>query len=320
MAKQPRILAGKTAAVTGAARGIGRATAQALLSQGMKVAIGDVDEQAARRTAEELGASAVALPLDVTDRSSFGAFLDAAEERNGPLDVLVNNAGIMQIGRFIDEDDLTARRMIDINLHGVILGCKLALERMIPRDRGHIVNISSQAGKFGAPGGATYSATKHAVVGLTEAIRGELRLMGAHIDVSYVMPFVVNTELGSGLGQARGMSNLEPSDVAESIVEALQTGLVDVWVPKSAKRTNVLGAVLPRALSEGMARAMRADRVLAGADLGRRRDYELRASRSEPGLEPAPEPQQIAADTTASPPDSGVAPAVPPPLEPEQRI
>jgi hypothetical protein len=134
------------------------------------------------------------------------------------------------------------------------------------------------------------------------------------------MPFVVNTELGSGLGQARGMSNLEPSDVAESIVEALQTGLVDVWVPKSAKRTNVLGAVLPRALSEGMARAMRADRVLAGADLGRRRDYELRASRSEPGLEPAPEPQQIAADTTASPPDSGVAPAVPPPLEPEQRI
>jgi NADP-dependent 3-hydroxy acid dehydrogenase YdfG len=294
MAKQPRILAGQTAAITGAARGIGRATARALMSQGMKVAIGDLDEQAARRTAEELGASAIALPLDVTDRASFAAFLDGAEQRLGQLDVLVNNAGIMQLGRFIDEDDLTARRMIDINLHGVILGCKLALERMIPRDRGHIVNISSQAGKFGAPGGATYSATKHAVVGLTEAIRGELRLMGAHIDVSYVMPFVVNTELGSGLGQARGMSNLEPSDVAEAIVEALQTGLVDVWVPKSAKRTNVLGAVLPRTLSEGMARAMKADRVLAGADLNRRRDYELRASRSEPGLEPAVEPVQIA--------------------------
>ena len=136
--------------------------------------------------------------------------------------MLVNNAGIMQVGRFIDEDDLTARRMVDINLHGVILGMKLALARMIPRDRGHIVNISSQAGKFGAPGGATYSATKHAVVGLTEAVRGELRLMGAHIDVSYVMPFVVNTELGSGLGEARGMSNLEPADVADAIVDALQ--------------------------------------------------------------------------------------------------
>jgi NADP-dependent 3-hydroxy acid dehydrogenase YdfG len=298
MAKQPRILAGDTAAITGAARGIGRATAEAFLRQGMKVAIGDVDFAAAQKTASELGPAAIALPLDVTDRDSFGAFLDAAEERFGALDVLVNNAGIMQVGRFIDEDDLTARRMVDINIHGVILGMKLALARMIPRDRGHIVNISSQAGKFGAPGGATYSATKHAVVGLTEAIRGELRLMGAHIDVSYVMPFVVNTELGSGLGEARGMSNLEPADVAEAIVDALQHGIVDVWVPKSAKRTNVLGAVLPRSLSEGMARAMKADRVLAGADLNRRRDYELRASRSEPGLEPVlepvPEPAQIA--------------------------
>ena len=295
MAKQPRILAGQTVAITGGARGIGRATAQALMRQGMKVAIGDLDEALAARTAEELGPSAVALGLDVTDRESFAAFLDGVEQRFGqPLDVLVNNAGIMQIGRFIDEDDLTARRMVDINLHGVILGCKLALDRMIPRDRGHIVNISSQAGKFGAPGGATYSATKHAVVGLTEAIRGELHLMGAHVDVSYVMPFVVNTELGSGLGAARGMTNLEPSDVAEAIVEALQTGRVDVWVPKSAKRTNVLGAVLPRSLSEGMARAMKADRVLAGADLGRRRDYELRASRSEPALEGASGPAQIA--------------------------
>jgi NADP-dependent 3-hydroxy acid dehydrogenase YdfG len=303
MAKQPRILAGETAAITGAARGIGRATAEAFLRQGMKVAIGDVDIEAARQTASELGASTVALPLDVTDRASFTAFLDGAEEQLGPIDVLVNNAGIMQIGRFIDEDDLTARRMVDINIHGVILGTKLALARMIPRDRGHIVNISSQAGKYGSPGGATYSATKHAVVGLTEAVRGELHLMGAHIDVSYVMPFVVNTELGSGLGAARGMSNLEPKDVAEAIVEALQLGIVDVWVPKSAKRTNTLGAGLPRALSEGMARALKADRVLAGADIDRRRDYELRAARSEPGLEPAPAQPQLAeasAEKTAS--------------------
>ena len=304
MAKQPRILAGETAAITGAARGIGRATAEAFLRSGMRVAIGDVDLEAARQTADELGPSAVALPLDVTDRASFTAFLDRAEEQFGAVDVLVNNAGIMQVGRFIDEDDLTARRMVDINLHGVILGMKIALERMIPRDRGHIVNISSQAGKFGAPGGATYSATKHAVVGLTEAVRGELHLLGAHIDLSYVMPFVVNTELGSGLGEARGMKNLEPREVAEAIVEALQFGIVDVWVPKSAKRTNMLGAVLPRSLSEGMARAMKADRVLAGADLDTRRSYELRAARSEPGLEPAPEQPQLT-QSAAEPVSSG---------------
>jgi short-subunit dehydrogenase len=293
MAKQPRILAGQTAAITGAARGIGKATAQALLRQGMKVAIGDLDLAAAQQTASELGASTVALPLDVTERDSFSAFLDRAEEQLGPIDVLVNNAGIMQIGRFIDEDDLTARRMIDINLHGVILGTKLALERMVPRDRGHIVNISSQAGKFGAPGGATYSATKHAVVGLTEAVRGELHLMKANIDVSYVMPFVVNTELGSGLGEARGLKSLQPTDVADAIVDALQHGIVDVWVPKSAKRTNTLGTLLPRRLSEGMARAMKADQVLAGADASIRRGYELRASHSEPGLEAPSETPQL---------------------------
>jgi short-subunit dehydrogenase len=297
MAKQSRILAGEVAAITGGARGIGRATAKTLLRQGMKVAIGDLDEQAASATAAELGAAAIALPLDVTDRGSFSAFLDEAERQLGPLDVLINNAGIMQVGRFIDEDDLTARRMVDINIHGVIIGTKLALERMIPRDRGHIVNISSQAGKFGAPGGATYSATKHAVVGLTEAVRGELRLMGAHIDVSYVMPAVVNTELGSGLGDVRGFANLEPAEVADAIVDALQNGVIDVWVPKSAKGTNRVMSLLPRSLSEGVARAIKADRVLAAADAGVRRDYELRAARSEPGLEPAPEKPELTSTT-----------------------
>jgi NAD(P)-dependent dehydrogenase (short-subunit alcohol dehydrogenase family) len=294
MAKQPRILAGENAAITGGARGIGRATAQALLEKGMRVALGDVDADAARATAAELGPRCVGLPLDVTDRDSFSAFLGAAEEQLGPLDVLVNNAGIMQVGRFIDEDDLTAQRMIDINLHGVILGTKLALERMIPRDRGHIVNISSQAGKFGAPGGATYSATKHAVVGLTEAVRGELRLMGAHVDVSYVMPAVVNTELGSGLGDVRGFNNLEPSEVAAAIVDALQHGVVDVWVPKRAKRTNIVINLLPRRLSEGMGRALKADRVLADANPDIRRAYELRASHSEPALDAAGEQPQLA--------------------------
>jgi NADP-dependent 3-hydroxy acid dehydrogenase YdfG len=284
MARQLRVLAGQTVAITGGARGIGRATAAVLAGQGMRVAIGDLDLQAAREAASEIGASALALPLDVTERASFAAFLEGVEEQLGPLDVLINNAGIMQVGRFVDEDDLTARRMIDINLGGVILGTKLALERMVPRNRGHIVNISSQAGKYGAPGGATYSATKHAVIGLTEAVRGELRLMRADIDVSYVMPFVVNTELGSGLGQARGMRSLQPSDVAEAILDALRRGSVEVWVPRSARTTQLLGTLLPRRVSEALARAMKADMVLAGADAAVRRGYELRAAASEPAL------------------------------------
>ncbi|HTR72103.1 MAG TPA: SDR family oxidoreductase [Solirubrobacteraceae bacterium] len=299
MAKRARILAGQTAAITGAGRGIGRATAQALTRQGVRVAIGDLDLEAARATAQELGPTAVALSLDVTDRDSFERFLDETEAQLGPIDVLINNAGIMQLGKFMDEDDATATRMIDINLHGVILGMKLGLARMVGRGSGHIVNISSQAGKFGAPGGATYSATKHAVVGLTEAVRGELRLMGMQdrVLLSYVMPFVVNTELGGGLGQARGLKNLQPSDVAEAIVDALQNGTVDVWVPKSSKRTNALGVLLPRRLAEGLGRAMKADRVLTEIDTQARAAYELRASASEPGLQAGSEQARIAEKT-----------------------
>lgn len=301
MAKHVRILAGQVAAITGAGRGIGRATAQALTRMGVRVAVGDLDLEAARATAEELGPTAVALSLDVTERDSFERFLDDAEKQLGPIDILVNNAGIMQLGKFVDEDDATAMRMIDINLHGVIFGMKLGLARMVPRGRGHIVNISSQAGKFGSPGGATYSATKHAVVGLTEAVRGELRLMGLQdgILLSYVMPYVVNTELGGGLGRARGLKNLQPTDVADAIVEALQHGTVEVWVPKSSKRTNALGVLLPRGLAESLSRAMRADRVLTEIDTQARAAYELRASESEPGLEAGREPARIAEKTGA---------------------
>ena len=299
MAKQPRILAGQTAAITGAARGIGRATAQALLRKGMKVAIGDIDLAAAETTASELGAGALALPVNVTERDSFAAFLDGAEQQLGPIDVLINNAGIMPIGRFIDEDDLTARRMVDINLHGVILGTKLALERMLPRNRGHIVNIASQAGKIGTPGGATYAATKHAVVGLTEAIRGEMRLMGADVELSYVMPAVVNTELAAGLVHTRGVKTLEAAEVADAIVEALEYGIVDVWVPKSVKGINRVTTLLPRRAAEGIGRALKADRVLFDADSSARRGYEVRAAHSEPGLEPGGRPAELQAGAAA---------------------
>jgi NAD(P)-dependent dehydrogenase (short-subunit alcohol dehydrogenase family) len=295
MAKQPKPLTGQVAAITGAARGIGRATAEAFIRQGMKVAIGDLDLAEAQRTADQLGAGTIAVELNVTEKASIARFLDEAEAQLGPVDVLVNNAGIMQIGRFWEEDDATAKRMVDINLHGVIFGCKLALERMMPRRRGAIVNIASQAGLYGAPGGSTYSATKHGVVGLSEAVRGELRLAGYDdIQVSYVCPVVVNTELGGGLSSAR-VNAVEPSEVADAIVEALQLGIVDVHVPKSVKRIGYTMRLLPRVASESIGRALKADRVLYEADPNARRGYELRASHSEPGLEPADDQKQLTA-------------------------
>ena len=284
MAKQPRLLGGQVVAITGGARGIGEATARAIARKGAKVAIGDLDVELAQKTAASLGGEAIALELDVTRRDSFASFISQVEERLGPVDVLVNNAGIMPIGSFADEDDATARRMIDINLHGVIYGMKLVLPAMTGRGRGHIVNLASQAGKAGIPGGATYCATKHAVVGLSEAVRAELRDTG--VEISCVMPAVVNTELGSGLVETPGVKVSEPSDVADAIVDALETPKFDVWVPKvSAGIFKVLN-VLPRGAREAIARAMKADQVLANPDKGVRAAYEDRAARSEPSLDP----------------------------------
>ena len=108
------------------------------------------------QVAGEIGGETVGLPLDVTERESFAAFLDGVEDRLGPVDVLINNAGIMPLGDFAEEDDATTIRTIDINVHGVLTGTKLAVRRMRPRRTGHIVNVASMVGKIAPPGGATY--------------------------------------------------------------------------------------------------------------------------------------------------------------------
>lgn len=285
MAKAPRSLAGKIVAITGGARGIGRATAAALIAQGARVAIGDIEAALAAQTATELGSGTVGLALDVADRSSFQGFLAEVENRLGPVDVVINNAGIMPLGPFVSETDTTADRLIDVNLRGVIIGSKLALQRFLPRGRGHLVNVASVAGKGGFPGGATYCATKHAVVGLSEAIRAEVR--GTAIDVSIVMPVVVNTELGSGLNRTRGVKVVEPEDVASAIVEALQTGRVDVFVPRNIGMLFRFQALSPRAVSDFVIRLIRADRALVDPD------HMLRAAYEQRTADPVPAPLAV---------------------------
>jgi NADP-dependent 3-hydroxy acid dehydrogenase YdfG len=294
MAKQPRILAGQAAAISGAARGIGRVTAEAFLAQGMKVAIGDVDLAAARRTAAELGPRTVALALDVTERASFAKFVADADRELGPLDVLVNNAGIMPIGPLLDEDDATTQRILDINVLGVINGLKVALPGMRARGRGHVLNIASQAGKYGLPGGATYCASKAAVINLSRAVHKELR--GSGVEISVISPVAVNTELGLGLAEPRQRQfrKIEPGDVAEAIVQTLRQPVFDVHVPGNLKFSERLAALAPLRVQESFSRISGADAVLSQIDGAARADYELRAARSEPGLPPARDAHQIA--------------------------
>ena len=278
MAKQRRSLNGKVVAITGGARGIGKAIATALVRKGCRVAIGDLDLELAERTAAGLGGGTIALGLDVTDRASFERFLEETERQLGPLDAVVNNAGIMPVTPFVEESETSIYRQVEINLHGVITGTQLAIERLRPRGDGYIVNIASQAGKAGVPGIATYSATKHGVVGLSEAVRAELR--GSGIEVLCVMPTVVNTELTSGVGQ-RWVKPVEASDVANEIVDAMEVPRFDVFVPRSNGILIKVLSLLPRSAREAIARLMKVDKLMLEVDHGARRAYEERAAASK---------------------------------------
>lgn len=283
MARQLRSLAGKVVVITGGGRGIGAATASALARLGARVAIGDLDLDVAKKTAEDLD-GAVVLPLDVTDRAGFTAFLDEVEKQLGPIDVLINNAGIMPIGLLEEESDTATRHQLEINLHAVIHGTREAVRRMRPRRDGHIVNLASVAGKAGFPGIATYCATKHAVVGLSEAVRMELR--GSGVEVSVVMPSIVRTELTAGVEDARFVKSITPEEVAAAIVAALRRPRFEVFVPRSLGAINRFTRLLPRAASEAVARLLKGDQVMVkAAHSAARKDYEARAAASAPGAD-----------------------------------
>ncbi|GAB2993106.1 short-chain dehydrogenase [Amycolatopsis acidiphila] len=271
-------LRGKVIVITGGAQGIGATTAAALAPLGARIAIGDIDHAQAEKTAGELGGDAIALPLDVTDARAFAEFLDEVERRLGPIDVLINNAGVMLLAPLEEEDDAATTRQLEINLHAVIHGTREAIKRMRPRAAGHIVNVASMAGKAGFPGAATYCATKHAVVGLSEAVRLELR--GSGVDISCVMPAVVRTHLADGLPETKMFKSLRPEDVARAIVEVLREPKFDVFVPKSLDFTGRIGRLVPRAVSEWFIRAVGADKVFARAHSGARAEYEAKVRRS----------------------------------------
>lgn len=278
--KQQRSLSGKVVVITGGARGIGAATSRALVAHGARVAIGDLDLDLVQQAAKEQGA-ALGLQLDVTDHARFTAFLDEVERELGPIDVLINNAGIMPLALLHEESPETTARQIAINLAAVIHGTREAVRRMTPRGRGHIVNVASLAGKLGVAGASTYCATKHGVVGFTEAMYSELR--GSGVDVSCVMPTIVRTELASGLVETKLSSQVEATDVADAIVAALRSPRLEVYVPSHLGKVNAFTRILPRGAADWLARVTKTDQLLSSAVHSPEREaYEKRAADSAP--------------------------------------
>jgi short-subunit dehydrogenase len=267
-------LHGVSAAVTGGGHGIGRAIAAHLARAGARVAIGDLDLEAARECARELGGEVLACALDVTQPEDFAGFLDAAEARHGPLGVLVNNAGIDWIGPFHEQPDAVARQEIAVNVYGTVLGARLALARMLPRGEGHLVNIASGAGRVPFPGSATYAATKHAIVGLTESLRLEYASSGVHFTV--VQPVQVETGMLDGQPRPRALPVITPDDVAAAVVDAIERRRFEVWVPASQALSARLGMLLPRRARDRVMRALGVTRIAADTDLRARRAYHER--------------------------------------------
>jgi clavulanate-9-aldehyde reducatase len=187
---------GRSVAITGASSGIGEATALALAREGAAVALGarrtDRIEALAERI-ESDGGRAAAIVVDVTDEQQAHSFVREAHERLGGLDALVNNAGLMLLGPIEGADTDQWRRMVDVNVLGLLYCTQAALPLMRDGGGGNVVNISSVAGRVGNPGSAVYNATKWAVVGFSEALRKEAA--PSNVRVTCIEPGFVRTEL-----------------------------------------------------------------------------------------------------------------------------
>jgi NAD(P)-dependent dehydrogenase (short-subunit alcohol dehydrogenase family) len=274
-------MAGKRVAVTGGAQGIGRALAEHLVAGGASVVVGDVDLGLAEKTAGAIGHGTVALELDVSDRTRFATFLDDAAERLGGLDVLVNNAGIMPLGPFLDEDDAVTDRIVDVDLRGVLIGSKLAGRRFREQGHGHVVNIASVLGMISSPHAATYCATKHAVIGLGDALRQEWR--GSGVALSTVCPGFVRTELIAGLPTTPVIDRflmVDPDDIARATTEVIARGRSrTVAVPLAAGAGGASSRLLPAGVRDRLFRAVGGHKVTENIDQRARGSYRERVER-----------------------------------------
>jgi short-subunit dehydrogenase len=265
-------------AITGAGRGIGAATAELFAHRGARVCLGDLDGESAALAASELGPRTHPFQVDVSSRESFAEFLTSAELTVGPIDVLVNNAGVMPTGRFLDETDATTSTILGVNVIGPVHGMRLVLPGMIARGRGHVVNVASMLGKTELPGLATYTASKHALVGLTAAIRPELA--GTGVTLTTVLPAVVNTELASGIQiPFARIARVQPEDVARAIVASCDGRPREVAVPRWMALYPIVRPFIPDGVESLVRKLIGDDKALTAVDPAGRAAYADRGAR-----------------------------------------
>ncbi len=247
-----RDITGKRVLITGGAAGIGRKLADRFAAAGSEVLIADLNEEVARAAVAALAAAgrrAAAYALDIADRDAVLALRDRVHRDGGPIDVLVNNAGIVFGGAFLDVPLEKHFATYRVNVLGLTAVTHAFLPDLIARPDAHLVNIASASGFVGLPNGSTYASSKWAVIGFSESIRLELSLQGhRHVHTTIVCPSYVATGLFDGAKAVRTTGIVDPEHLADLVVRAVLRNKVYVLTPWVVKVTPVLKGVLPRAI------------------------------------------------------------------------
>ena len=259
----------KVAVVTGASSGIGEAIAVRLAAEGAIVILAGRDEGRLDAATKKCpGGRAWSFRCDVTDERQVTEFARAVHQRHGAIDLLVNNAGVVMSGLLVDVESSDWRRLFDVNVMGVVLGCRAFLPRMIERGTGgHVVNMASAAGIVGPYGMSTYAATKFAVAGLTESLRFEMKRH--RIGVSLICPSYVDTPLAekvkvvgaldnprtrAGIEREFKRNSVKPDLVAARTIAAIRGNRAVTTVGRDATLARVMKRLSPTLLEKALAR------------------------------------------------------------------
>jgi 3-oxoacyl-[acyl-carrier protein] reductase len=254
-------LDGAVVAITGASRGIGAAVAEAVAARHARVGLvarttGDLHAVVDRLD----GTGHAAVPADVADRDATVAAIASIEQKLGPVDVLVANAGVGAYGPLVDMSYEEIERVVQVNVLGTIYAIRAVLPGMVVRRRGHVVTIGSIAGRIGSPFEAVYSATKFAGVGLTEALAVEVAQYG--VAVSLVNPGVVATDFGDARGHPYDRDRPKPitaDTVARAVVTAVERSDAETYVPRAFRAAVAVLHLLPPVFRAGTARSFRTE-------------------------------------------------------------
>jgi short-subunit dehydrogenase len=251
-----RELRGKRVLITGGAQGIGLTLAGRFAQCGSEVVIVDLREELLAQAVASLGDSALPLrayPLDVTDSTAVLAFRDRLHREAGPIDLLVNNAGVVFGGPFLDLSLQKHFATYRVNVDGVVAMTHAFLPDLIARDEAHLVNVASASGLIGLPYGATYASSKWAAIGFSESIRLELEQQGhRHVRVTTVCPSYVSTGLFDGVKPPALTRLLTPERLADQVMRAVRRDRLWVLTPWLVRLTPPLKGLLPTRLFDAI--------------------------------------------------------------------